>query len=52
MYRRDLIKNFTYLSLSLCFNHSLNKSGFANETLKILTLNIAKVTKTWDEMSI
>ena len=52
MYRRDFIKNFTYLSLSLCFNHLLNKSVFANETLKILTINIAKVTKTWDEMSL
>ena len=51
MYRRDFIKNFTYLSSSLCLNHLFNKSVFANEALKILTINIAKVTKTWDEMS-
>ena len=52
MYRRDFIKNFTYLFSSFCLNHLFNKSVFANEALKILTLNIAKVTKTWDEMSI
>ena len=52
MYRRDFIKNFTYLSSSLCLNHLFNKSVFANEALKVLTLNIAKVTKTWDEMSV
>ena len=52
MYRRDFIKNFTYLSSSLCLNHLFNKSVFANEALKILTINIAKVTKTWNEMSV
>ena len=52
MYRRDFIINFTYLSSSLCLNHLFNKSVFANEALKVLTLNIAKVTKTWDEMSV
>ena len=52
MYRRDFIKNFTYLSSSLCLNHLINKNVFANEALKVLTLNIAKVTKTWDEMSV
>ena len=52
MYRRDFIKNFTYLSSSLCLNHLFNKSVFANEALKILTINIAKVTKTWEEMSV
>ena len=52
MYRRDFIKNFTYLSSSLCLNHLFNKSVFANEAIKILTINIAKVTKTWDEMSV
>ena len=52
MYRRDFIKNFTYLSSSLCLNYLFNKSVFANEAIKILTINIAKVTKTWDEMSV
>ncbi len=52
MYRRDFIKNFTYLSSSVCLNHLFNKSVFANEALKILTINIAKVTKTWNEMSV
>ena len=52
MYRRDFIKNFTYLSSSLYLNHLFNKSVFANEALKILTINIAKVTKTWNEMSV
>ena len=52
MYRRDFIKNFTYLSSSLCLNHLFNKNVLANEALKVLTLNIAKVTKTWDEMSV
>ena len=52
MYRRDFIKNFTYLSSSLCLNHLFNKNVFANEALKVLTLNIAKVTKTWNEMSV
>ncbi len=52
MYRRDFIKNFTYFSSSLCLNHLFNKSVFANEALKILTINIAKVTKTWNDMSI
>ena len=52
MYRRDFIKNFTYLSSSLCLNHLFNKSVFASEALKILTINIAKVTKTWKEMSV
>ena len=52
MHRRDFIKNFIYLSSSLCLNHLFNKSVFANEALKILTINIAKVTKTWNEMSV
>ena len=52
MYRRDFIKNFTYFSSSLCLNHLLNKRVFAQEALKILTINNAKVTKTWDEMSL
>ena len=52
MYRRDFIKHFTYLSSLLCLNHLFNKSVFANEALKILSINIAKVTKTWDEMSV
>ena len=52
MYRRDFIKNFTYFSSSLFLNHLFNKRVFANEALKILTINIAKVTKTWDDMSL
>ena len=51
MYRRDFIKKFTYVSSLICLNNLFNKSVFANETLKILTINVAKVTKTWDEMS-
>tara|TARA_B100001027_G_C16238897_1_gene318356 strand:+ start:93 stop:1247 length:1155 start_codon:yes stop_codon:yes gene_type:complete len=52
MYRRDFIKNFTFFSSALFFSHLLNKRVFANEALKILTINIAKVTKTWDDMSL
>ena len=51
MYRRDFIKNFTYFSSSLCLSHLFNQRALAQEALKILTINIAKVTKTWDDMS-
>ena len=51
MHRRNFIKNFTGATSLFYLNNLLNKNAFASDALKILTINIAKVTETWDEMS-
>ena len=52
MHRRNFIKNFTGATSLFYLNNLLNKSAFANDALKILTINIAKVTETWEEMAV
>ena len=51
MHRRNFIKNFTGATSLFYLNNLLNKRAFANDALKILTINIAKVTETWEEMA-
>ena len=51
MHRRNFIKNFTGATSLFYLNNLFNKNAFASDALKILTINIAKVTETWAEMS-
>ena len=51
MHRRNFIKIFTGATSLFYLNNLFNKNAFASDALKILTINIAKVTETWAEMS-
>ena len=49
--RRSFIKNTSLLAISSSFSQSLIMDAFANNPLNIYSINVAKVTKNWDEMS-
>ena len=49
--RRNFIKNTSLITLSSCFSQSLIMKALANNPLKIYSLNVAKVTNNWNEMS-
>ena len=49
--RRSFIKNTSLLAISSSFSQILIMDAFANNPLNIYSINVAKVTKNWDEMS-
>jgi hypothetical protein len=48
--RRNFLKNSALVAASTALSQSLIMEAFAADPLKIWTIGVAKVTKTWDEM--
>ena len=48
--RRDFLKNSALVAAATTFSQSIAMEAFAADPLKIWTIGVAKVTKTWDEM--
>ena len=48
--RRDFLKNSALVAASASLSQSFVMDAFAADPLKIWTIGVAKVTKTWDEM--
>ena len=48
--RRDFLKNSAMVAASASLSQSFVMDAFAADPLKIWTIGVAKVTKTWDEM--
>ena len=49
--RRNFIKNTSLITLSSCFSQTLIMKALANNPLKVYSVNVAKVTNNWNEMS-
>ena len=49
--RRNFIKNTFLITLSSCFSQSLIMKALANNPLKVYSVNVAKVTNNWNQMS-
>ncbi len=49
--RRNFIKDMSLITLSSCFSQTLIMKALANNPLKIYSVNVAKVTNNWKEMS-
>ena len=49
--RRNFIKNTSLITLSCCFSQTLIMKALANNPLKVYSVNVAKVTNNWNEMS-
>ena len=49
--RRNFIKNTSLITLSSCFSQTLIMKALANNPLKVYSVNVAKVTNSWNEMS-
>jgi hypothetical protein len=48
--RRDFLMNSALVATAATFSQSIAMEAFAADPLKIWTIGVAKVTKTWDEM--
>ena len=48
--RRNFLKNSALVAASASLSQSFIADAFAADPLKIWTIGVAKVTKTWDEM--
>ena len=48
--RRDFLKNSALVAASASLSQSFVMDALAADPLKIWTIGVAKVTKTWDEM--
>ena len=48
--RRDFLKNSALVAASASLSQSFIADAFAADPLKIWTIGVAKVTKTWEEM--
>ena len=48
--RREFLKNSALVAASASLSQSLIMDAMAADPLKIWTIGVAKVTKTWDEM--
>ena len=48
--RRNFIKNTSLITLSCCFSQTLIMKALANNPLKVYSVNVAKVTNSWNEM--
>ena len=49
--RRNFIKNTSLITLSSFFSQTLIMKALANNPLKVYSVNVAKVTNNWNEMS-
>ena len=49
--RRNFTKNTSLITLSSCFSQSLIMKALANNPLKVYSVNVAKVTNNWNQMS-
>ena len=49
--RRNFIKNTSLFALSSSFSQAYIMDAIANNPLKIYSVNVAKVTGNWNEMS-
>ena len=49
--RRNFVKNTSLITLSSCLSQSLIMKALANNPLKVYSVNVAKVTNNWNQMS-